>query len=158
MANYEAPILQGTVSTAFKTAGVLWSTGVRRLELYELEFGQTGALASTDCQTQWDLSRFGATAVLTATAVIPNLLDIADSSPLAQFQNNASAELTYTTAGNGLSLKSYAINQRGSYRWRSLDDGDRLIIPATATTGVGFRTLSSNFASTGIGNLSFVER
>ena len=158
MANYEAPLLQGTVATSFKTAGALWSTGIRRLMVYEVEFGQTGSLSSTDCQVQWDLSRFGATAILTATAVIPNLLDIADSSPLAQFANNATAELTYTTAANGLSLKSWAINQRGSYRWRALDDGDNIVCPATAVTGVGLRALSSNFASSGVGNVSFVER
>lgn len=158
MANYEAPVLQGTVSTAYKTAAALWSTGTRRLMVYEVEFGQTGALSSTDCQCQWDLSRFGSTAVLTATAVVPNLLDVADSSPLAQFANNAVTELTYTTAGAGLALKSWAINQRGSYRWRALDDGDNLIVPATAVTGVGVRVLSSNFTSSGVGNLSFIER
>ena len=158
MANYEAPLLQGTVSTSFKTAGALWSTGVRRMMVYELEFGQTGALSSTDCQALYDFSRFGATAILTATAVVPNSLDIADSSPLAQFANNATAELTYTTAGFGLSLKSFAINQRGSYRWRALDDGDNLIIPATAVTGVGMRVLSSNFTASSVGNISFVER
>lgn len=158
MANYEAPLVQGTVSTAFKTAGALWSTGTRRIMVYELEFGQTGALSSTDCQVQWDVSRFGATVILTATAVVPNLLDTADSSPLAQFANNATTELTYTTAGFGLSLKSWGINQRGSYRWRALDDGDNILIPATAVTGIGVRALSSNFNSTAIGNLSFVER
>ena len=158
MANYEAPLLAGTISTNFKTAGALWSTGTRRIQLYEAEFGQTGALSSTDCQVQWDLSRFGATAILTATAVVPNLLDIADSSPLAQFANNATTELTYTTAGFGLSLKSWAINQRGSYRWRALDDGDNILIPATAVTGIGLRALSSNFSSSGVGNISFVER
>ena len=158
MANYEAPLLQGTVSTSFKTAGALWSTGVRRMMVYELEFGQTGALSSTDCQALYDFSRFGATAILTATAVVPNSLDIADSSPLAQFANNATAELTYTTAGFGLSLKSFAINQRGSYRWRALDDGDNLIIPATAVTGIGMRVLSSNFTASSVGNISFVER
>lgn len=158
MANYEAPLLQGTVSTGFKTTGALWSTGTRRIQIYELEFGQTGSLSSTDCQCQWDLSRFGATAVLTATGVIPNLLDIADSSPLAQFANNATTELTYTTAGAGLSLKSWAINQRGSYRWRALDDGDNILIPATAVTGVGTRVLSSNFSASAIGDISFIER
>lgn len=157
-ANYEAPVLQGTVTTTFKTAGALWSTGTRRMQVYEAEFGQSGALSSTDCQCQWDMSRFGATAILTATAVVPNLLDVADSSPLAQFANNATAELTYTTAGFGLSLKSWAINQRGSYRWRALDDGDNIIIPATAVTGIGIRTLSSNFTASAIGNVSFVER
>lgn len=157
-ANYEAPVLQASIGTTFKTAGALWSTGTRRMQLYEAEFSQTGALSSTDCQVQWDLSRFGATAILTATAVVPNLLDIADSSPLAQFANNATAELTYTTAGFGLSLKSWAINQRGSYRWRCLDDGDQIMMPATAVTGIGLRALSSNFTASAIGNISFVER
>ena len=45
MANYEAPLLQGTISTSFKTAGALWSTGTRRVQLYEAEFGQTGSLS-----------------------------------------------------------------------------------------------------------------
>lgn len=164
MANYAAPLLQSTVvSTGFKTAGALWSVGAanvaRRIAVYEIEFGQTGSLStSTDCQCQWDVSRFGATAVLTASAVIPNLLDIADSSPAAQFANNATTELTYTTTGFGLSLKSWAINQRGSYRWRALDDGDNIIIPATALAGVGIRVISSNFNSSAVGNVSFVER
>lgn len=158
MANYAAPILVAPVSTAFKTAGALWSSGTRRIMLYETEFGQTGTLASTDCQDQWDLSRFGNTSVLTATAVVPNLLDPADSSPLAVFQNNATTELTYTTAAFGLNLKSWSINQRGSYRWRALDDGDNIIIPATNMSGVGLRTLSSGFTATGIGNISFIER
>jgi hypothetical protein len=157
-ANYEAPLLQGTLTTTFKTAGALWSTGTRRMQVYELEFGQTGALSSTDCQVQWDLSRFGSTAVLAGSAVVPNLLDIADSSPLAQFLNNATAELTYTVAGFGLALKSWAINQRGSYRFRCLDDGDNIIIPATVATGVGMRALSSNFTASGVGNVSFIER
>ena len=112
MANYSAPILQGTLSTAFKTAGALWSTGTRRIQLYEIEMGQTGSLSSTDCQVQWDLSRFGATAILTATAVVPNSLDIADSSPLAQFANQAVAELTYTTAGFGLSMQIHQYRQQ----------------------------------------------
>lgn len=161
MANFEAPVLQGTVSTGFKSAGLLWVSSAvqaRRLQLYEVEFGQTGSLASTDCQCQWDLSRFGTTAVAAGAGVIPNALDPADSSPLAQFLNAISAELTYTTAGNGLALKSWGINQRGSYRWRALDDGDNIVVPATNLFGVGLRTASSNFTGSAIGNISFIER
>jgi hypothetical protein len=158
MANYEAPVLQSTVATTYKTAAVLYSVGSRRDMVYEIEFGQTGALASTDCQCQWDVSRFSSTAILTATAVVPNLLDPADGTALSSFLNNATTELTYTTAGAGLSLKNFGINQRGSYRWRALDDGDNLIIPATNLAGIGLRVLSSNFTSSAVGNLSFVER
>jgi hypothetical protein len=157
-ANYEAPVLQATVATTYKTAGALWSVGSRRIQVYELEFGQTGGLSSTDCQCQWDVSLFSSTNILTASAVVPNKLDPADATALAIFANNATTELTYTTAGNGLSLKNWGINQRGSYRWRCLDDGDNIVIPATNLTGIGVRTLSSNFTGSAIGNISFLER
>ncbi len=158
MANYEAPILQAAVSTTYKTAAALWSVGSRRVQVYEVEFGQTGGLSSSDCQCQWDLSVFSSTNILTATTVIANKLDPADGTAVTIFANNATTELTYTTAGNGLSLKNWGINQRGSYRWRALDDGDNLMIPALSLTGIGVRTLSTSFASSAVGNLSFIER
>lgn len=158
MANYEAPLVQAVVATTYKTAGALWSAGTGRIMVYETEFGQTGALASTDCQCQWDLSVFSSTNILTATAVVPNKLDPADGAATSVFANNATTELTYTTAGNGLALKNWGINQRGSYRWRALDDGDNIIVPNTALTGIGLRVLSSNFTTSAIGNISFVER
>ncbi len=158
MANYEAPVLQATVSTAYKTAAALWSVGTGRIMLYEAEFGQTGGLSSTDCQCQWDLSVFSSTNILTATAVVPNKLDPADGAATSVFANNATTELTYTTAGNGLALKNWGINQRGSYRWRALDDGDNIIVANTNLTGIGLRTLSSNFTGSAVGNLSFLER
>jgi hypothetical protein len=157
MANFEAPVLISAVTTAYKTAGFLWAGGTKRAQLYEIEMGQTGALASTDCQVQWDLSR-AATPTLAGTTVAANLLDTADYTATTLFINAASAEPTYTTAGNGLALKSWGINQRGSYRWRALDDGDNIIIPSTAGVGVGLRANSSNFTSSAIGNISFIER
>lgn len=158
MANYEAPLLQGTVSTSFKSAGVLYSAGTGRGMVYEVEFGQTGALASTDCQCEWDLSVFSATNSLAGSSVTPNKLDPADGASTLLYFNNISAELTYTTAGNGLALKRWGINQRGSYRWRALDDGDNIIIANTSLTGVGLRVLSSNFTASAVGNISYVER
>jgi hypothetical protein len=159
MANYSAPLLQAPLTGAFKTAGALWAGAVaRRIQLYEAEFSQTGPLASTDCQNQWDLSRFGNTAAMAGSTVATNLLDPADIASLTLFMNNQTAEPTYTTAGNGLSLKSWAINQRGSYRWRALDDGDNILVPATTGFGLGIRTLSSNFNASAVGNLSFIER
>jgi len=159
MANYEAPLLQSSCATTYKTAGALWvGTTARRMQIYEIEMGQTGGLSSTDCQVQWDVSRFSSTAILTATAVTPNLLDPGDVACAAVFANNATTELTYTTAGNGLSLKNWGLNQRGSYRWRALDDGDQIMIGATAQLGIGVRGLSSNFTGSLVGNISFVER
>jgi hypothetical protein len=161
MANYAAPLLQAPVSTAFKTAGAVWAGATaRRIQLYEAEFGQAGAYSSTDSSCQWDLSRFGATAAMAGSTVATNLLDPADIASLALFMNNQTAEATYTTAGNGLSLKSWAINQRGSYRFRCLDDGDNILVPATTGFGLGIRTLSiaSGFAASAVGSISFIER
>jgi hypothetical protein len=161
MANLEAPIAQSTMTTTYRTAGVLYATSAvqaRRIQLYEIEFGHYGALASTDINVQWDVSRFSSTAILTATSVVPNLLDTADASPLCLFFNNNTGELTYTTAGNGLSLKNWSVNQRGSYRWRALDDGDNIVIPATTIVGVGIRAQSGGYTQSVVGNISFLER
>lgn len=160
MANYGAPLLQVTVTTAYKTAGFVWSVGLRRIQVYEIEFGQAGSLASTDIQVQWDISR-GITGALGGSAVVPNLFDLSDTSPSAQFLNGATTEPTYSAINTGLSIKNWGINQRGSYRWRALDDGDNIIIPATSATGIGARQLSPGGPITGmsaVGNLSFVER
>jgi hypothetical protein len=159
MAGYTAPVLVAPVSTSFKTGAAVWAgSTARRIQFYEAEFGQTGGLSSTDCQDQWDISRFGSTAAMTGTTVATNLLDTADIASLALFMNAQTAEPTYTTAGNGLSIKSWAINQRGSYRWRALDDGDWIMVAATAGFGLGLRTLSSGFTSSAVGNISFIER
>lgn len=162
MANYDAPLLQGTVSTAYKSAGILYCNTAantqRRIMAYEIEMGQTGGLSSSDCQVQWDVSRFSATNALAGTAVVPNLLDPADVSPLSLYFNAITTELTYTGANFGLSVKNWGINQRGSYRWRALDDGDNIIVAATAGNGIGVRALSTSFASSAVGNIAFVER
>ena len=148
MANYEGPILQATVATTYKTAAALYAVGARRFQIYEIEFGQAGSYATTDINCQWDLSIFSATNLLTGSTVVLNKLDQADGTAVTLFVNNATSELTYTTAGNGLSLKNWSINQRGSYRWRALDDGDNIVMPNTALTGAGLRVISPGFAAT----------
>jgi len=160
MANYEIPILLATVSTAYKTAAGL-QANARRAMVYEVEFGQNGALASSDCQMQWDLSRFVNTNSVTATATVAQLLDLADvaASTLAFTNVTGAVDVpNLTGAGGGLFLKNWGINQRGSYRWRALDDGDNIIIASTASQGIAIRVLSSGYTSTAVGNLSFIER
>lgn len=158
MANYSGPLLLGTTASSLKTTGALWSVGSRRAMVYELEAGQTGVLSANDCQVQWDVSVFSSTNILTASTVVVNKFDPADGTAVTIFANNATTELTYTTAGNGLSLKQWAQNQRGLYRWRALDDGDNILIPATNLVGIGVRAASVSFASTAIGSISFIER
>lgn len=155
-ANYSAPLLNSTVAGTYRTVGIL-NPVARRFQLYEAEFGQTGALASNDTQCEWDLSR-GITAAMVGSAVTTNLLDGADAASATLFSNAFTTEPTYTTAGNGLNLKHWAINQRGSYRWRALDDGDNIIAPTTTGFLVGLRVQSSGFTGSATGNVNFVER
>ena len=95
---------------------------------------------------------------MTGTSVGADLLDPADVAAVTQFMNAQTAEPTYALVGAGLDLKVWAINQRGSYRWRALDDGDNVINAATNPLGLGLRVLSSNFNASAIGSLSFIER
>jgi hypothetical protein len=160
MANFSSPVLQATVSTTFKTAGFIWGGGTKRAQIYEIEMGQVGAYASTDASMQWDLSR-AVTAGMTGTTVAANLLDPGDYVAGTLYANNHTVEPTaYTTAGNGLNLKQWGINQRGSYRWRALDDGDNILIPSTTGVGLGLRacSIASGFAASAIGTLGFIER
>ena len=163
MANFSAPVLYNAVTTTLKTAGFLWIGGTRtpafRTQIFEIEMGQTAAYASTDAPCQWDLSR-AATPTLAGSTVAANLLDLADYVAGTLFINAATAEPTYTTAGLGLNLKQWGINQRGASRWRALDDGDNILIPATVGVGIGLRTasISSGFAGSAIGTIGFQER
>jgi hypothetical protein len=163
MANFSAPVLQAAVTTAFKTAGFLYVGGVKtpaaRAQLYEIEMGHTAAYASTDAPVQWDLSR-AATPTLAGTTVAANLLDLGDYIAGTLFIQNATAEPTYTTAGLGLQVKQWGLNQRGFNRWRALDDGDNILLPATAGVGIGLRCVSiaSGFTGSAIGAMAFQER
>lgn len=165
MANFGVQLLN-SVGAAFRSAGVVYinsSTGLnRRLQIYEINVGQAAvAYASTDTSMLWDVSRLGASAGLTATPTAPNPLDGGDTlAMLANYFTAASAEPTYTTQGNGLSLYSWPINQRGFNRWRALDDGDQIVVPAVAFNGIGVRELCSGGAQafSGIGTMALIER
>ena len=168
MSTNSVQLLNATVTTAFRSAGVLYvnSTAAfnRRYQAYEINCGQSvnAGYASTDTSVLWDVSRLGASAGLVGSAITPNLVDGSDSvTILANYFNNITTEPTYTTQGNGLSLYSWPVNQRGFNRWRALDDGDNIVIPATAFNGIGVRELTPTAAiagMSGMGTLAFIER
>ena len=166
MANFGVQLL-GTISAAFRSAGVIYVASTagsnRRINAYEINVGQVAAAyASTDTSVLWDVSRIGASAGLAATAVTPNPLDgTGSATALSNYFNTPTTDSTptVTTQGNGLSLYSWPINQRGFNRWRALDDGDNIIVPSTAFNGLAIRLLCSGgaFAGSGIGTLAFGE-
>ncbi len=108
------------------------------------------------------MSRIGASAGLAATAVTPNPLDgTAAGTALSNYFNTPTTDSTptVTTQGNGLSLYTWPINQRGFNRWRALDDGDNIVVPSVAFNGLAIRLLCSGgaFGGSGVGTLGFGE-
>ncbi len=164
MANFGVQLL-GSVGAAFRSAGVIYcstaAANVRRINVYEINVGQVAvAYASTDTSMLWDVSRIGSTTTLASTLITPNQLDGTGlSTALSSFGNLVTAEAVVTTQGNGLSIYSWPINQRGFNRWRALDDGDNIIVPAVTQFGLAIRMLCPGGAQafSGIGTLAFGE-
>lgn len=158
MPRYSAALLQATTSTSFKGLGVLWTNSgtPRRGSIYEFDLGQPGALnTSTDCQVQYDVSRITLTSAGAGAAVTPASLDTADAATSFSYMNAISTEFTPIAAGTG--LLQIPMNQRGTFRWRALDDGDNIIIPATTLFGITTRALSSAYTGTAMGSIHYQE-
>lgn len=160
MPRYTAPLTLNLVGISYKTMGALWTGGTtRRMAIYELDVGQSGVLnTSTDTQLLYDVSRFTTTSLFVGTSVVPSPLDGGDGVSLAVFNNNATTEFAaLAAAGSGLNLLNPPINQRGTFRWRALDDGDNIIIPNTAQAGIAVRTLSAAYIGSANGTIMYLE-
>ncbi len=158
MPRYTAPMIQGTIATTYKSLGVLLQpASSRRVSIYELDMGMSGALnTGNDTQVLFDVSRFTTTSIVAGTQFTPNPLDLADTvATTVSYLNAISAELTAITANS--SLLNPPLNQRGTFRWRALDDGDNLIIPATTQAGIVVRALSLSYTGTAQGTVFYVE-
>ena len=121
-------------------------------KIYEIGIGQDGTLNATDCQVVWDLSR--QTLAATGTAAVPVLLDPSVRAAGTAGMVNATAEGTITAAS---AVWDRSINQRGVWQWQAAEEGAMFIIPATNANGFALRAKSSNYASTAVGELKFIE-
>src|SRR5258707_1977326 len=165
MANFGVQLLSASVTSTFRSAGVIYvstnAANLRRINAYEINVGQVAAAyANTDTSMLWDVSRIGASASLASTLVTPNPMDgTAIAAALSTYSSLVTAEAVVTTQGNGLSLYSWPINQRGFNRWRALDDGDNIIVPSVSQNGLAIRMLCSGGpqAFSGIGTIAFGE-
>ncbi len=137
MSRYAATGELSAVGSSYKTALILTGgTGVRP-RIYDWLIGQGGTPA--DNAVYGLLQR--ATTAGTVTSVTPAPLDPADPAAEITAGENASAEPTYTASTELLEL---ALNQRASYRWVAAPGGE-LIIPATASNGIGSRAKSAAY-------------
>jgi hypothetical protein len=133
---------QQAVSASYKTLLSLTAvantlTGAR---IFDVLIGTDGTPA--DNAMDWDISR--QTAAGTATATIPNPLDLGTRAAGTGAAANFTAEGTITA---GSSVFAIGINQRASYRWVAAP-GSELILPAVAAAGFALRTKSPGYTGT----------
>jgi hypothetical protein len=149
---------QVAISGVYKTLVNVYAssgTALRRGKIYDVLIGTNGTPA--DNYMEWDISRFSATAILTATAVTPSPLDSADAAMLGVSTANATTENTYVNAGVGASVFFVGVNQRASYRWVAAP-GSELVYAATALVGLGLRSRSGGYTGTATGQLYVQEQ
>lgn len=142
-----------TLLNAYGAAG--GGTALRRGKIYDLLIGTNGTPA--DGVVEWDISRFSATAVLTATTITPNPLDTADAAMLGTSTANATTENTYVNNGASASVFYVGVNSRASYRWVAAPGGE-LIYPATVLAGLGVRAKGTAYSSTATAQLHIEEQ
>ena len=124
---------QGTQTAAPKTALTVVSTANGRPRIIEYKLSNVGAV-TVDSQFEVQVKRF--TAAGTTTAVTPGQTDPSDAAAtLVTFGSNATVEPTYTAS---TTIDDTGVNPRGIYRWTAYDPSAELILPATASNGIGF--------------------
>ena len=149
-ARYAVTCTEGAVTSSYTSAGsVRTATGGSRPRVYDFIISQGGTPA--DNAVGWLVQRHTATGAY--TGVDPTALDSADVGANATGFENASAEPTYTA---GTEIWDNFINQRASYRWVAAPGGD-LVIPATASNGIGFQVKSAAYTGAAEVTIHFEE-
>ena len=132
MAKY-AVEMNRTASTSLAVGAITAdATRPRRSKVYDFMFGSEATPA--DNVFLWQIQR--CTTAGTSTGVTPSPIDPADAATETDAGENHTTDGTLTS---GLILLSIPLNQRASYRWVASPGGE-LVIPATASNGVHFRT------------------
>ena len=128
--------LHRTASTTLSLGNVTAdATRPRRTKWYEFNIGSEGTPA--DNIFLWVFQR--CTTAGTATAVVPQPLDPANSATELDAAENHTIEPTYTAAAFMMQLP---LNQRATFRWQANPNGE-FITPATASNGIGVQTPTS---------------
>jgi len=152
MAKY-AVVLQRTASSS-ASVGTLTApaSSMRRFKIYEFTLGSEAVPA--DVANLWRLSR--CTAPGTNTAVTPNPLDPADAACVTVAGQINTVEPTYTSSG-AVVMADDPLNQKATYRWIAAPGGE-IVIPATASNGVGLLTPTAGSSSNMTGFYYFEEQ
>lgn len=121
-----------TASLTLAVGSVVSSATVRRIKLYEFNFGSEAAPA--DNAFLWQIQR--CTAAGTSTAVTPTKLDPSDGAALTVAGENHTVSPTLTAGDIPLSIP---LNQRSTFRWVAAP-GFEILSPATVANGFAIET------------------
>lgn len=135
---------QGSIAiAATKTPLVIGSTANIRPRIKRFNLSVIGAAPTTDQSLECRWAR--CTALGTSTAVTLGGRDPSDvaGTPVVTAGSNCTVEPTYT-AGSG---EDFGMNPRLTYVWQAAEQYDEIILPATASNGVGFQIVAVGGAS-----------
>lgn len=149
MPRYAATGLENVVTASLTTALHLTRGASRRAAIYDFTISQSGTPSDSLCR--WVAQRF--TAAPTSSAVVAASVDLADSAAITTAGENASAEGTYTAATE---LFDQGVNVRAAYRWVAYPGGE-LIVPDTASAGIGLRVSSPAYVLQADATIHFQE-
>lgn len=156
MPYYAVPGSQVLLTTSFKTGAQVNASGTtKRGKVYEIMVGQIGAVSSTDCAVQCDVSRITLTGTGAYTAWTPTALDPADGAAVSVAGINATAEAQAITASS--SLWNIGMNQRATVRWIAAQESQYFIFPAVLSNGLVLRASSPTLATSFDTQFSFQE-
>jgi hypothetical protein len=144
--------IAATVATGTnKTTGSVQSASTIRPKVYEILVGSEATPA--DQAAQMTVLRFTAVGTPGGTFT-PIALDPGDPASLAVFNQGVfSVEPTYTASSN---LLLFTWNQRATFRW-IVNPGYEIVCPATASNGIGVRSLLSTSTQAADTSISWEE-
>lgn len=130
---FKAP---GTIAVgATKTALIVGSTANIRPRIKKFNCSCVGGAPTSDQALEFAIRR--ATALGTSTALTLAAPDPSDTAgtPVVTAGSNCTVEPTYS----GTSLEDLGHNPRMTYVWQPYEQYEEIILPATASNGVGFQ-------------------
>lgn len=122
----------GSQTAAAKTALTVISAATIRPRITEFKYSNIG-LVATDSGFEMQAKR--CTTAGTTTGVTPSPMDSGDPAATFTAGSNASAEPTFTAS---TVVDDTSVNPRGIYVWRGYDPSAYIVLPATASNGMGF--------------------
>jgi hypothetical protein len=137
-----------TASPGDSVLSLVGTTGIRP-SVYDVLVGTTGT--PVDNALEFFLQNHSADG--TGDALTPTPLDYGDPAAGGTYLGNHSVEPTYTA---GEIMLKFGLNQRATFRWVA-SPGSEIVLPASATAGVGLMGMHASYTGLYTGTILFEE-